>query len=313
MTKAVLYENGLTLRICIPDSANNEENGLPQNINEYSIKKLEDMIDYSIPAFFSLNCFGTRSTKGWGSYGVVLDNDRKKKRYVYLGEFQDVFYRLSINRNIKEESKPEIRIMLCDLLSKMMKGGNNFHGYYKGRIFTYYLKKGIGNDKAFVKQKILKMKNESKPDSEANINYNDFKYVRGLLGLPAYNNAYVYKKRNVSIECTTEGNEENIKRFNNPVHFVLNKDNVLIIPTEIPEAIKGAEFFFFEDSAKDKDHQSICIPDEFNIEDFLDYFRREINEVDTSKFNKPPLDLLNIVSKEKNERIIKYKGGEKCE
>ena len=82
--------------------------------------------------------------------------------------------------------------------------------------------------------------------------------------------------------------EDEVCRFNNPVHFVSRGNEILIVPTEIPEALKKAQFEFVEidesgipkkQNARKEvaDKGTMRIPEDFDLEKFLDYFMGEFN------------------------------------
>ena len=137
LTKTVFYPDGLSLSLII-------ENIKLRNAKTNLIKfqTLADLIDYVLPAFFLLNCFGARSTKGYGSYairGKQLWDYRKDTQYVmadlYLREFIDVYYVIEFPRDIRKTDLPKKAI----IISNLMKSGYNMtfrnpEDYYKGRI-----------------------------------------------------------------------------------------------------------------------------------------------------------------------------------
>ena len=208
--ECVYYKNGLQIVFSAPE----ESKGLDLSVIRKDKESILDLIDYVLPAFFSFNCFGTRSTKGWGSYGVVgkeIDNK-------YLGEFMDVYYKVPlVNKNWED------RLDVVRVLSGMMKGGFNYGGYYKGRIFRYYTKNKIGSDKAYMKQMILPGELDKNKESESRSRYDKFVYARGAIGIAG---SYEFRKgKKTDREGTigvfdkrdkaVDGDEKNvIKRFN---------------------------------------------------------------------------------------------------
>ena len=295
--ESVLYPDGLILGIhCCKQQ-------IDVHVGDCSFKSLMELIDYVLPAFFTLTCFGTRSTKGFGSYEIKEKQKRLPDDKNYLLQFVPVIYYLTFTEKNVE------MLEIIKIISNMMKAGLNYSFqnknddpsddfYYKGRIFRYFTKYKVGSEKAFMKQNIFQ-EIDTHPENEEKKQYSDFYYNRGILGLaPSYE---FRKKNNITIEVNVKDGESNkicIERFNNPIHFKPNGNNLLIIPTDIPE-IMGSHTFIFdfkENKGKkpdkgNKNKYSKCLTTpavnkskdvdpgkgEFNLEAFLDYFMNEYN------------------------------------
>ncbi len=233
--------------------------GLP---DEFS---LNELIGFVLPAFFALTCFGTRSTKGFGSFNV--GGRRLTDDYIHL--FVPVFYKVSYGT-----AKQSYTDIMDDIwvISGLMKSGFNFgeNSYYKGRALVYLREKSdrnIGADKAFIKQRVLTDGQDRRKSSEDYIKYNDFRFVRAMLGLPqgytfraSYNTT---RKGSVKI-APARGNK--VMRFASPVRFVPNGYDTYIVPVEIPGEMFGAEFNLNSKAIKTPSEA------EFNLIDFLDKF-----------------------------------------
>lgn len=233
--------------------------GLP---DEFS---LNELIGFVLPAFFALTCFGTRSTKGFGSFNV--SGHRLTDDYIHL--FVPVFYKVSYGT-----AKPNYSDIMDDIwvISGLMKSGFNFgeNSYYKGRALLYLREKtdrNIGADKAFIKQRVLTNRHDTRKSSEEYVKYNEFRFVRAMLGLPQ---SYTYRasssttrKDNVNI---SPAEENKVKRFASPVRFVPNGFDTYIVPVDIPREMFNAEFKF--------NSKTIRTPSqaEFNLVGFLDWF-----------------------------------------
>lgn len=311
LKKAVYYPDGLTFNLIIPNYKLN-----PSTNSTTGFKTLASLIDHILPAFFLLNCFGARSSKGYGSYAIkekqLWDYRDRKQRTAgasYLREFIDVYYMIEFPYKTRYQEMPKKAI----IISNLMKSGYNMtkripkdgkpknyyqEDYYKGRIFRYFSDAHMGGDKAFIKQKILTGKKDWNRESEDHKHYNEYRFVRAMLGFgkeiqflkgPREGRTAVISdaKANASPGTRRDANLE-IIRFNNPVHFVPNGNYLLIIPTEIPMAMSGRVF-----NIRDKDDRSrnteIITPElvargnqnlsegTFNLEDFLDMFMNDFN------------------------------------
>ena len=295
--KGVLYKSGLELTVIA--GAQTENRRLNIGNNNYSLLGL---VDYCLPAFFTFNCFGTRNTKGWGSYGIHSVKVNEK----YLLDFVDVFYtipvvkRMSGNQVKGSDALEEIRI-----LSNMMKAGINMtaeriprdkRGYYKGRIYCYFLDK-IKSDKKFMKSRLFDRNND---DSK-------YLYLRAMLGL-AENVEFKDKDRRGIIEIKdSEGNNNRkITRFNNPVHFIPSDSEIYILPTKINNILSNRKFIFRLRSVRAEistpvlgEFTSEPQKGRFNLEAFLDWFRDQVNcQID---IEEAPREVKNILEQKINK------------
>ena len=326
ITKTVFYPDGLILSLIIRNIALNSESKTGR------FKTFADLIKHVIPAFFLLNCFGARSTKGYGSYAICgkqLWNYRNSKdsviAYSYLREFIDTYYVIEFPRNIKKSDLPKKAI----IISNLMKSGYNLtsikpkdgkpedyykQDYYKGRIFRYFTEAEMGGDKAFIKQKVLNAKKDWNRKSEDYKRYKEYRFVRAMLGFgKEISFARGARREQTAVIVDAIGCNKNksdateIIRFNNPVHFVPNGQYLLIIPTDIPRIMSNRRFRIYE-KENASNYAEIMTPElvsageqnlgegKFNLEDFLDMFMDDFNnQTDFRRDNgrfKSPIDQL---------------------
>ncbi len=234
---------------------------------------LSELIGFVLPAFFALTCFGTRATKGFGSFNV--DGEKLSEAYMHL--FVPVFYKISYM------AVQDHRDIMDDIwvVSGLMKSGFNFgrNSYYKGRSLIYLRETKnpkIGADKAFIKKKVLTNGEDRNRNSEDCYEYNEFRFVRAMLGLPQ---DYTYRespnttrKGKVSIS-PAKGNS--VERFASPVRFVPNGKELYIVPDDIPAEMFDAEFKFKSEASG----SNIKTPSasEFNLIEYLDWFMNAFN------------------------------------
>ena len=307
---SVLYKDGLTMEIHCRDQRFQVQAG------ELSFCSLMELIDYVLPAFFTLTCFGTRSTKGFGSYEIRERKKELPKDKVYLLQFVPVIYYLTFNDNDKSGEMLEI----IKIISNMMKAGLNYSFknrnddppddfYYKGRIFRYYTANGVGSDKAFMKQRVIPGKDNS-PESEETKSYSEFFYNRGILGLaPLYEFRSGKKTTREGTVIVEDGGPGKVKieRFNNPIHFKPNGNTLLIIPTDIPEIMGSRTFTFTYGKNPPEKLPTPAVKKkgadpkqgEFNLVMFLDYFMKEFNnrtDMMVSHGKKRPKIMFKVLS-----------------
>ena len=195
--KGVFYNDGMSMTILVPGadkvSIGNED------------KSLADVIRELLPPFFALHCFGNRSNKGFGSFGVKSINDtdvdplspEALKSYAPLGTVYYAEYGQSVS--------PDDYLNDVFMLSSLIKGGLNYtHGnlndkrYYKGMIIQYFLENHIKSEKAAIKSFVLNRGNEEEDDFVRDhfqetfpTTIDECRFVRGIIGLPQQ---YEYKQ-----------------------------------------------------------------------------------------------------------------------
>lgn len=276
--KTVYYPEGMEMTIvCF----GNESTHIPQYISGRESISLPELIEFVLPAFFNLHCFGTRSRKGFGSFMLErnLYDSKPQTLAEYIGlfcnEYYYIQYKIDDSKNING-----INGIMDDIwvISSMMKSGFNLTNkqakkyYYKGSIFKYFTDKGVGGDKAFIKQKVLKGKDDNK-GSELYKKYGEFRFTRSMLGLP---HSYTFRSfkdmdRNIFVG-KVEIKNNFIKRYASPVLFKPHKTRLYIIPQDIPDVMFGAEFKLNKETLKTP------TKDEFNLIEFLDWFILRYND-----------------------------------
>lgn len=226
---------------------------------------LFDTICMYLPYFFMLNNFGTRGSKGLGSFKIDDDGFEID----VIKHFFPTFY------YIKYNDKQGYEDILDDVwvISNMMKSGFNLtkanqSDYYKGRLIKHFIKKGIGSDKAFIKHKILKYpkSKDVNKQSEDYKSYKEYRFIRAMLGLaPEYSFS---SPRNGKVKVS----HDTIERFASPILFKPHDNILLILPHCIPDAMFDTCFTFSKTKL-------IKTPskDEFDLITYLDEFASEFN------------------------------------
>ena len=255
-------------------------------------------LDRYLPYFFALSAFGTRSSKGFGCFSVKgrAADDEALLKCCPLNIYYSVTY---------GKQSPNDLLNAIWVINGMMKGGFNFtfrnpNDYYKGHIFRYYTEKGVGGDKAFMKQRVLTRGSDTNPDSEERSRYTEFRFVRAMLGLPG---GYEFKAGRNGEKTTRSGkvdvSSDDIARFQAPVHYRVQGDKLLIIPQSIPAEMEGARFSLNSGSIK--------TPEDFDLIDFLDSFVRRFNsKEDIKRFQSREVRIPLIT----NNMQIKKHGGD---
>ena len=260
--KSVMYRDGHTLTILVMTKET-----VKLGDSELTLTQLLDRL---LPPFFAMHCFGTRSGKGFGSFGIKGETVTPGMLAEYLPEGVPALYWVEY----PDEPDEKVRLDDVNTLSMLMKSGFNYTGgnrnssaYFKGMIIRYFLAQDIRSDKAAIKQFVLPGP-EDDTEGSAPRRYH---YVRGLLGTTqTYEFRDAVRRGKVDIAGTEiENKKPKIGRFGNPVHFKPHGSYLFLIPQPIPGAIPGAEFEFSGYGGS----VTLSIPDEkaFSLDAFLQY------------------------------------------
>lgn len=203
--KGIFYNDGMIMTILVPGADKVSIGGRG--------KSLADVIKELLSPFFALHCFGNRSNKGFGSFGVKsidgTDVDplspEALKSYAPLGTVYYAAYSQNQFSNDNPINRHKKYLDDVFMLSSLIKGGLNYtHGnpndkrYYKGMIIQYFLEKDIKSEKAAIKSFVLNRGNKEEDDFVRDHFHESFpttidecRFVRGIIGLPQQ---YEYKQ-----------------------------------------------------------------------------------------------------------------------
>ncbi len=264
----------------------------------------EDLLNYLenyIVAFFLLNNFGTRQTKGFGSFTVYSINGIKVTEDV-----NDILRQNNVKYYLTDKNVfPRIQRTHQLLKSGININFGNRQEYEKSELFYFFANKNIRWDKRFIKMNINQNKingkelyYENKPtdfyltkESIETINtFTDdkrnkasYKFIRALLGLAEqYEFLINFKGRIdkkdkyiVSVKHVVDNEKpDKIERFSSPILYKVINNNIYIIPQKIPDYLFTAKFQFnikLKSNDTVKSTKSIPVPSQFELDNFLDY------------------------------------------
>lgn len=240
--ESLFYKDGLTLTIrCF-------------------IPELLTLIDEHIRGFFMMHNFGTRQRKGFGSFTVDISTEpNAPKGFDLVGKYCPNAYYCKLNDNVSADALLDaVWVISAFLRSGFNRGEGN---YVRGFVFRYFQreKNPLANDKAFVKQKVLRnVYNEATRGEHLHPYGNNvrYRYVRGLLGTNE-NSRFCRDPRGETREDRTVHNiyihsAEGIERFPSPLLFKPIGKFVFILPQKMPDEIFGSEFYILEKNQEDK-------------------------------------------------------------
>lgn len=240
--ESLFYKDGLTLTIrCF-------------------IPELLTLIDEHIRGFFMMHNFGTRQRKGFGSFTVDIRTEpNAPKGFDLVGKYCPNAYYCKLNDNVSADALLDaVWVISAFLRSGFNRGEGN---YVRGFVFRYFQreKNPLANDKAFVKQKVLRnVYNEATRGEHLHPYGNNvrYRYVRGLLGTNE-NSRFCRDPRGETREDRTVHNiyihsAEGVERFPSPLLFKPIGKFVFILPQKVPDEIFGSEFYILEKNQEEE-------------------------------------------------------------
>lgn len=240
--ESLLYKDGLTLTIrCF-------------------IPELLTFINEHIRGFFMMHNFGTRQRKGFGSFTVdISTKPNEPKGFDLVGKYCPNAYYCKLDGNVNADALLDaVWVISAFLRSGFNRGEGN---YVRGFVFRYFQreKNPLANDKAFVKQKVLRNVYDEATRGEHLHPYGNnvrYRYVRGLLGTNE-NSRFCRNPRGETREDRTVHNiyihsAEGVERFPSPLLFKPIGKFVFILPQKMPDEIFGSEFYILEKNQEEK-------------------------------------------------------------
>lgn len=240
--ESLFYKDGLTLTIrCF-------------------IPELLTFIDEHIRGFFMMHNFGTRQRKGFGSFTVdISTKPNEPKGFDLVGKYCPNAYYCKLGNDVNADALLDaVWVISAFLRSGFNRGEGN---YVRGFVFRYFQreKNPIANDKAFVKQQVLRnVYNEATRGEHLHPYGNNvrYRYVRGLLGTNE-NSRFCRAPRGETREDRTVHNiyihsAEGVERFPSPLLFKPIGKFVFILPQKMPDEIFGSEFYILEKNQEEE-------------------------------------------------------------
>ena len=240
--ESLFYKDGLTLTIrCF-------------------IPELLTFIDEHIRGFFMMHNFGTRQRKGFGSFTVdISTKPNEPKGFDLVGKYCPNAYYCKLDNDVNADALLDaVWVISAFLRSGFNRGEGN---YVRGFVFRYFQreKNPLANDKAFVKQQVLRnVYNEATRGEHLHPYGNNvrYRYVRGLLGTNE-NSRFCRAPRGGTREDRTVHNiyihsAEGVERFPSPLLFKPIGKFVFILPQKMPDEIFGSEFYILEKNQEEK-------------------------------------------------------------
>ena len=283
--------------------------------------ELQNEIDEHIKAFFLIHNFGTRQTKGFGSFMVVNANARCD--YIpldLLKKFKPSFiYALTNGNNVSSMN-------LAKTLWDLLKGGINFtssirwnaahvnkfkivtigaeHAYEKSFLVRKYANANTGSEKARIKasgilnRRAIALEDQVHRQQNAHI-YDNYLFLRALLGLT---DTYRFIDFDLEDTVTVEGTEKEtinghqvskIQRFTAPVTIKIFNGHIVFLPGEIEDMLN--QEFTFRSAQTLKDF-TLRTPKQFDLPKLLREFADDFNCNKVNFTDKHHTDFTNVAA-----------------
>lgn len=230
--ESLFYKDGLTLTIrCF-------------------IPELLTFIDEHIRGFFMMHNFGTRQRKGFGSFTVDIRTEpNAPKGFDLVGKYCPNAYYCKLNDNVSADALLDaVWVISAFLRSGFNRGEGN---YVRGFVFRYFQreKNPLANDKAFVKQQVLRNVYDEATRGEHLHPYGNnvrYRYVRGLLGTNENSRFCRAPNAHTPVYDIYTHSAEGVERFPSPLLFKPIGKFVFILPQKMPDEIFGSEFYILK-------------------------------------------------------------------
>ena len=243
---------------------------------------LREFIQEKIKDFFLLHSFGTRTSKGFGSFVIGEPNDSYTED-LFRRHYGSFIY--ADNHHINHRNVCDAINYSSGILQLMKSGINprNVIDYQKGFLIRdFLLNKKIGSDKRFMKaKKIPNMR-----DCNANVNLekpdpqNGYQFIRALLGLADH----IDFRDDVFWDTVKMVSKDgSIERFKCPVTVRITSSTIYFLPETYPNNFLGQEFLIARQQEAERyakmDEKNtyyekykdrfLKIPPKFNLKKFL--------------------------------------------
>ncbi len=256
-------------------------------------ESLREFIQEKIKDFFLLHSFGTRTSKGFGSF-VTGNPDEVYIAALFRKHYGTFIY--ADDLRIGNGNMNQAITYASGILQLMKSGINppNVDDYRKGFIIRHFLESlSIGSDKRFMKaERIPRMRDRNaKVDLEKPDPKNGHQFIRALLGLAEQID---FRDDVFSGTVKMVSKDGSIERFRCPVTVRITSSNIYFLPEEYPNNFLGQEFLFANKAAAEsyaqlKDNEKniyyeehkdrfLKIPPEFNLKKFLLDFAEDYKE-----------------------------------
>jgi len=233
------------------------------------VTELEACINEYKDEFFIGTNFGTRQSKGFGSF--LREDISTNEIHTILSKHPHKVFSLGYYRDYKQA------FLTIDSFYKYLKMGRR-EPYDRSLLFQYMCETyNIGWEKKFLKNKFPQIIHGThKPIVCIEPDEREFRYIRALLGLAEHNEFRPKDgKKQIKIESVKRDEKDKTKafyqRFKSPITFKVFNNNIYLIYNHSYEALLNKEFNF----TLNRKEEQLSIAEEFNMYDFLKFVEKK--------------------------------------
>jgi hypothetical protein len=264
--------------------------------------ELLDYIKQHLEVFFLTHNFGTRQSKGFGSFTLAkIDGEASKSDFETLARvyYNNIKLPVFVLQGDNKHKDGNEALKWIRLVYGFMKSGWNYtykspDDYFKGFALRYYYTTTTpyNNDKSFVKHKILTgeyrhgigLSHIGKERAAGN----DYRFIRAMLGI---SDRVIWEKKGKNLNwsngkptITYECDDDDIGRVPSPILFSVTADKIFLLPQTIPDALFGKQFTITS-TQKPPHRGQIRTPtkQEFDFPAFLREFAKDFNDKSSPK------------------------------
>ncbi len=233
--------------------------------------ELLELIRKTIDYVFIFENFGTRQSKGFGSF--LREDISANDINMILSNHQNKVFSLGNYGDYKKA------FLTIDSFYKELKMGIN-NPYKKSLLFKYMCSKyDISWEKKFLKNKFPEIiHGKHSPVVCKERDDNEYKYIRAVLGLAEHNEFRpTGGKKQIKIESVKRANNDKKKafyqRFKSPITFKVFNGKIYLVFNDSYKEILDEEFSF----SLNRGSQVLKTPKQFDMYDFLKFVEKETN------------------------------------
>ena len=224
--------------------------------------------DYKDEFFIGTN-FGTRQSKGFGSF--LREDISSNEIHMILSKHQHKVFSLGYCNDYKQA------FLTIDSFYKYLKMGRR-EPYDRSLLFQYMCETyNIGWEKKFLKNKFPQIIHGThKPIVCIEPDEREFRYIRALLGLAEHNEFRPKDgKKQIKIESVKRDKDDKTKafyqRFKSPITFKVFNNNIYLIYNHSYKDLLDKKFNF----TLNRKEEQLSIAEEFNMYDFLKFVEKK--------------------------------------
>lgn len=246
---------------------------------------LTDYLKEHIQSFFLSTNFGTRQSKGFGSFTVtsILYNDQtyelKNNEDLLKQYFQFVYKKATGGTN-------RINIIFTTINNdyRLIKSGQR-RPYKRSRMMLYADERGMGWDKKYIKKaykslpnNLFILKDEHPQDYYGE--HEDYKYYRAMLGLTEQFEFLLSNPPAINSKMIVKVSHPSIKRFQSPILFKVIGNAIYLVGNEISKKMLNETFTLSASIQRDNAFRDIPLggiktPSNFSLKTFVRFSMRD--------------------------------------